>query len=136
MKIKGVSHPIPTKFAERIYNNNKSVFVGKSYLGKVSKGDKFILYESYGEKAYTGWGDIKFIGKMKPAEIIKKYNDKLMITEKEFKDYSAGRSEMNVIEFDNFEKFKKPVPPEKYYVTILGKYIYENEYQYITENKD
>ena len=36
--IKGVSHPIPTEFAERIYNEGKTVFVGKSYLGKVIKG--------------------------------------------------------------------------------------------------
>lgn len=38
MEIKGVSHPIPTEYAERIYNNGKTVFVGKSHLGKVEKG--------------------------------------------------------------------------------------------------
>ena len=43
---------------ERIYKNGKTVFVGKSHLGKVSKGDKFIIYESHGAKAYTGWADI------------------------------------------------------------------------------
>lgn len=30
MKIFGVTHPIPTEFAERIYNERKTVFVGKS----------------------------------------------------------------------------------------------------------
>jgi hypothetical protein len=58
MKIVGVSHPIPTEYAKRIYNENKTVYVGKSYRGKVSKGDKFVIYESYGAKAYTGWANI------------------------------------------------------------------------------
>ena len=64
MEIKGVSHPIPTEYAERIYKNGKTVFVGKSHLGKVEKGDKFIIYESHGAKAYTGWADIVSIQKM------------------------------------------------------------------------
>ena len=65
MKIVGVSHPIPTEYAERIYNEGKTVFVNRRGLTKVSEGDKFIVYESYGAKAYTGWADIKSIGKQK-----------------------------------------------------------------------
>ena len=68
-KIMAVSHPIPTEYAERIYQDGKKVFVGKSYLGKVSKGDKFIIYESHGAKAYTGWANIKSIGKEKTNSI-------------------------------------------------------------------
>ena len=121
MKIIGIAHPIPTEYAKRIYNQNKNVFVGKSYLGKVSKGDKFILYESHGARAYTGLADIKYIGKMKPADILKKYKNKLMLTKEEFKEYSDGKKEMTIIEFENFEKFKIPVKPNEYYVTVSGK---------------
>lgn len=133
-KIKGVSHPIPTEYAERIYNEGKTVFVGKSHLGKVSKGDKFIIYESHGARAYTGWADIVNIMKMKPAEILKKYKDRLMITPKELKEYAKGRSEMNIIEFENFEKFNKKVVPKRF-VAVSGKYIYEDEFKTITNNK-
>ncbi len=135
MKIMGISHPIPTEYAERIYNENKTVFISKSYLGKVSPGDKFIIYESHGAKAYTGWADIKSIGKQKTGSIIRKYGKDLMITSQEFKEYSKGRSEMNIIEFENLEKFKKPVVPKRF-VTVAGKYIYEDEFRIISKNND
>ena len=133
--IKGVSHPIPTEYAERIYNENgKTIFVSKSHLGRVSKGDKFIIYESHGAKAYTGWADIIKVGKMKPTDILKNYKNQLMITTEEFKEYSKGRAEMNVIEFENFQMFKKQVLPKRF-VAIGGKYIYEDEFKMIEKNK-
>lgn len=134
-KIKGVSHPIPTEYAKRIYNNGKTVFVGKSFLGKVVPGDKFVIYESHGAKAYTGWATIKSIGKEKSGSIIQNYKNKLMITPDEFKDYSKGRTEMTVIVFEKFEKFKKPVVPKRF-VAVSGKYIYPDEFKTITKNKD
>ncbi len=134
-KIKGVTHPIPTEYAERIYNNGKTIFVGKSHLGRVSKGDKFIIYESHGAKAYTGWADVIKVIKVETSDIIKKYADNLMITSKELMEYSKGRSEMNIIEFENFEKFKKAVVPNRF-VAIRGKYIYEDEFETIVKNKE
>lgn len=134
MKIVAVSHPIPTEYAERIYNEGKTVFVSKSYLGKVSPGDKFIIYESHGAKAYTGWADIKSISKQKSSSITRKYGKKLMVTKEEFQEYTKGKPEMNVVEFENFEKFKKPVKPSRF-VTVAGKYIYEDEFKFINKNK-
>lgn len=107
MEIKGVTHPIPTEYAERIYNKGKNVFVGKRQLGKVKKGDKFIIYESHGARAYTGWADIVSIQKMKPTAITRKYKNQFMITTEELKEYAKNKPEMNVIEFENFQKFKK-----------------------------
>lgn len=134
MEIKGVSHPIPTEYAERIYNGGKTVFVSKSHLGKVFKGDKFIIYESHGAKAYTGWADIIKVVKMNPRAILEKYSDRLMITPEEFKEYAKNRAEMNVIVFENFKKFKKFVVPKRF-VAVSGKYIYKNEFNIITKNK-
>jgi hypothetical protein len=132
-EIKGVSHPVPTEYAERIYEG-KTVFVGKSYLGKVSEGDKFIIYESHGAKAYTGWADIKSIGKQKTSNIVRKYGNKLIISKEELQEYAKGRTEMNVIEFENFQKFKNPVVPNRF-VAVSGKYIYEDEFKTIEKNK-
>jgi hypothetical protein len=133
-KIKGVSHPIPTEYAERIYNEEKTVFVGKLYLGKVSSGDKFIIYESHGARAYTGWADIKSIDKQETDTLFRKYGNQLMITKEELQEYAKGRTEMSVIEFENFEKFKNPVKPSRF-VTVAGKYIYEDEFKTISNNK-
>lgn len=134
MNILAVSHPIPTEYAERIYNHGKTVFVSKSYLGKVKPGDKFIIYESHGAKAYTGWADIKSIGKQKTSSITRKYGNELMVTKEEFQEYAKGRPEMNVIEFENFQKFNKPVIPKRF-VAVSGKYIYEDEFKVINKNK-
>lgn len=134
MEILGVSHPIPPIYAERIYKKAKDVFVCKLHLGKVSKGDKFVIYESYDAKAYTGWADIKSISKEKSSLISKKYGQRLMLTSEELKEYSKGKDEMNVIVFEHFEKFNTPVKPERF-VSIGGKYIYEDEYKMIDKNK-
>jgi len=135
MKILGITHPIPTEYANRIYNEGKNVFVSKRQLSKATKGDKFVIYESHGAKAYTGWADILSIQKMKPNSILRKFGKRMMITREEFKDYSKNMPEMNVIELENFEKFKTPVKPKGYYVTVAGKYIYEDEYKTIVKNK-
>lgn len=135
MEIVGVSHPIPTNFAIRIYDKNKTVFVGKSYLSKVVKGDKFIIYESHGAKAYTGIAEIESIGRTKPAEILKKFKEKLMINPKEFQEYSKAVKKMNYIQFKNFKKFKKPVKPARF-VGIRGKYISEVELKKILANQE
>lgn len=130
----GVSHPIPTEYAERIYNG-KTIFVGKSYLRKVSKGDKFIIYESHGAKAYTGWADIKSLGKEKTINISRKFGKNLMLTKEELQEYAKGRPEMNYIEFENFEKFKNPVKPSRF-IAMKGKYVYEDEFKIIKKNKE
>lgn len=135
MKIVGVTHPIPPEYADRIYNENKTVFIGKRCLCKVSEGDKFIIYESQREKAYTGWADIKYIGKVKTNSISAKYGNKLMLTNKEFKEYSKGRNQMFVIEFDNFEKFNESIKPKRF-VTVSGKYIYEDELKKVETKKN
>ena len=135
MKIVGVSHPVPKNYAERIYNNNKSVFVGKKFLKKVSKGDKFVIYESHGVGAYTGMGTIINRCDMTPSEILIKYKNKLIVTTKEFKEYAKNMKKMNVIEFEDFEKFSNPIVPKKF-VTMGGKYIYEDEYKLIVRKKD
>lgn len=135
MKIVGVTHPIPTEYAERIYKGDKTVFVGKRCLCKVTDGDKFIVYESHGAKSYTGWADIKYIGKIKTNLVTRHYGKDLILDLEEFKEYSKGRDQMFVIEFENFQKFKKPVKPSKF-VTVSGKYIYEDEFKNIENKKD
>lgn len=135
MKRVGVTHPIPTEYAERIYNGDKNVFVGKRCLCKVSPGDKFVIYESQGAKAYTGWADIKHIGKMKTSSISRKYGEKLMITAGELREYADRKNEMFVIEFENFQKFNNPVKPKRF-ITVAGKYIYEDELKSITQKID
>ncbi|MFA0834138.1 MAG: DUF365 domain-containing protein [Methanobacterium formicicum] len=135
MKIVGVSHPVPKKYADRIYNHNKTVFVGKKCLKKVSKGDKFVIYESHGAGAYTGMATIVKRSTMIPSEILKKYINKLFVTENEFKEYAQKTKKLNVIEFENFERFINPVVPKKF-VTMGGKYIYKDEYELIVQKKD
>lgn len=132
-KIFGLSHPIPTQFAERIYNG-KTVFIGISFLGKASKNDKFVIYESWGAKAYTGWADVEFISKMKSSEILIKYKNEMMLTEDEFKEYSKKKNFMTVIKFKNFEKFKNPIKPDRF-VALSGKYIYKDEFNRIKSRK-
>jgi len=131
--IKGITHPIPTEFAKRIYDG-KTVFICKRYLGKAQKGDKFIVYESHGAKAYTGWADIISITQMKPKQIREKYEKQMMLNKEEFKEYSYGQKLMTAIEFNNFELFKNKVTPKRF-VCVGGKYINKDEFNRILKTK-
>ncbi|MEN6552010.1 MAG: DUF365 domain-containing protein [Methanobacterium sp.] len=133
MEFMAITRPLPTEYAERIYNG-KTVFVGKSYPRQAAPGDKFILYESHGERAYTGWADIKTIEELKPSDIPRKYGKELIISPEELKEYAKNRQKMTIIELENFEKFKTPVKPERF-VSISGKYIYKDEYEMILDKK-
>ena len=65
------------------------------------------------------------------AEVVNNFT----ISKEELLEYAKGKDQMNVIEFEKFEKFKKPVKPDRF-VTVSGKYIYEDEFDMITKNKD
>jgi len=135
MEINGVTHPVPTEYAKRIYSEGKTVFISKKHLGRAKKGSKFVIYESQGARAYTGWADVISIEKMKPSSISRKYKNQMILTPEELKEYAKNRAEMNVIVFENFEKFQKPVVPKRF-ISVGGKYIYETEFNMIKKNKD
>ncbi len=130
-KIYGITHPVPKEFAERIYDG-KNVYVGKSFLKSAKKGDKFILYESHGAGAFTGWADIVNIDSMSVSDILEDYENDLMLTSDELKDY-AGKKKIVVIEFNNFKKFDKPIKP-KHFVSMRGKYINKAEFDLLSKS--
>ena len=59
----------------------------------------------------------------------------MMINSKEFEKYSSGRNIMNYIEFENFEKFNKPVKPSRF-IGIRGQYLSSYELMDIISKKD
>lgn len=134
MKICAITHPVPKIYAKRIYDDDKTIFVCKNYLNKINDNGRFVLYESRGIGAYTGWADIDFMQKMEPKKIINVYRNDLFLTEDELKEYSKKRTHMTIIRLKNFEKFRNPVFPKKF-ITMSGKYIDREEYEYINKNK-
>lgn len=62
-----------------------------------------------------------------------KYSNQCMLSEKELKEYATNKK-LNVILFENFEEFTKPIKPKKF-ITMGGKYILENEYNNILKSK-
>ena len=48
-------------------------------------------------------GSYKTIQRMKSNLIFPNYVEELMITDEELKEYSKGKTEMTVIEFENFK---------------------------------
>ncbi len=134
MKIKGVCHPIPQDIAEIIYEG-KRTFVVKSLLKKTKKNHKFLLYESRGSKAYTGWGDIDIVEHMHPLEIWNKYQKQLVLDKNNYFKYVSKKSVVTVIKLKNFELFPEKIIP-KTFVSMRGKYLYEEEYMEITKKLD
>lgn len=131
MRIVGVCHPIPKDIAEEIYSGKRSL-VFNSFMKKIKKGQKFLLYESQGAKAYTGWGNIELVENNYPSQIWSKYKDELVLDNKNFFNYVSKKSTVTFIRLKDFQLFNKIIIP-KNFVSMRGKYLYEDEYDWIID---
>ena len=131
MRIVGVCHPIPKDISEEIYSGKRSL-VFNSFMKKIKKGQKFLLYESQGAKAYTGWGNIELVENNYPSQIWSKYKDELVLDNKNFFNYVSKKSTVTFIRLKDFQLFNKIIIP-KNFVSMRGKYLYEDEYDWIID---
>ena len=125
-KIKGIIHPVPSNIAERIYAGKRFI-VFKSLLRKAKPGLTFILYESKGAGAFTGWANIVSIKKMDSIELWKQYGDLLPLNKSEYGNYIGKKPIVDLIEIDHFQYFNEKFIPSKS-ISMRGRYIDEEEF--------
>lgn len=131
MKIMGVCHPIPKNIAEKIYSGKRGLVIN-SFMKKTKKGQKFLLYESHGAKAYMGWGNIELVENNHPSQIWSKYKEELVLDKKNFFEYVSKKSNVTFIKLKDFQLFDKEIIP-KNFVSMRGRYLYEEEYNWINK---
>ena len=131
-KIIGIIYPLSEQQIFRILNFGKNIFTKftthtpseKSI--KIRKGNKIFFYKSRAEKTVVGEAIIEKIDFLLPAEVMEKYEEKLITPPEEMSKYVRGRNnkKMLVLELCNITKYSNPIKLKKP-LTMTGLYITE-----------
>ena len=130
MEAIGIVYPIPKEIMNSLFNEKKSVFVkfthqpSKKTIIRIKEGMKLYLYESHSENCFVGEADISKVSYLLLEDILKKYREKLIISEKDLREYAQGRESkmLLVLNLVNIKKYDKPRKSKKR-ITMAGHYI-------------
>jgi len=142
-EIIGVAYPVPSNLLDRIFKEEKDVFIKHpTCFKKLKPGHKILFYASHEIRAIVGEATIKNMELMKIDQIYEKYGDRVFITKEEAKEYTKPLEERRtkggkprdiefiVMELENPIKYKKPYKPRRF-IPVGGKYITKKEYEEI-----
>lgn len=129
-QIIGVVYPIPLQYINRIFLQNRNVFV--KYLPrsntKIQTGHKTIFYASSGSKEIMGEGTIENMEFMTPDEAWQKYSDKIFLNQKELHQYTISQpkrtptKKMLVLTLGQLKRYEKAIKYPRP-ITMAGEYL-------------
>ena len=141
-EIIGATFPVPNELLDRIFKEKKNVFVKPATLTRLKPGMKIIFYASHKNQGYAGEAEIEHVEIVKnPMEILKKYKDKVFLTEMEFKEYVASQKRWGkvrhkpwmAIVLRNIKEYPKRIMPKRF-VSVAGRYVKKEEYERILKS--
>ncbi len=130
-EILGVIQALPTRIIDRILSEGKSIFIKypafratKKLKFGLKNGMKLWLYQSGGTKNVVGEATIKDINFLTYQDILRKYKQKIMLTEEEFKLYCNGREEKPaiILILNDIKRYKEPKKITTN-ITMAGLYV-------------
>lgn len=130
-KIIGMIFPITKEMVSILKERKEAVlckFTPQGIIPKFLKTKQKVIF--YFSRHLIGEGIIKQIDLTSPLNILKRYIQNLLVTEKEFRDYVGTRSSkgMLLLQLYNIKIYKKESNP-LYSVPMTGRYMREREYQ-------
>lgn len=137
-QIIGVIYPIPLQYVNRIFLQNRNIFV--KYLPRTSTklkpNHKAIIYASHGFKEIIGEGIIECIEFLTPDEAWQKHGNKIFLDKKELQEYTISQptrtstKKMLVITLRKLKKYKSGI---KYLrpITMTGQYLTKEDYKFL-----
>jgi len=132
----GVVFPIMREHVDRIFGEQKNVFVKFSHFKNLTEGSKIVFHVS-GEKVLVGEGVIKTVQKLDPKDAWARYHNRIFLSNDEYNDYitkspvgERKSKTITVLVLHKLRRFKKPIPPRRR-MTYAGYYITQNDYEHI-----
>ena len=132
----GVVYPIPLQFVDRIFAEQRNVFV--KYLShptcvRIAPRNRILFYASHGQKEIVGEAMIKSMEFLTPFEALEKHGDKLFLNEVELVKYASLQSSRSISKrllvlvlskprrYARGISYKKPI-------TMAGEYLTKERY--------
>ena len=131
-KILGIIYPFSQSMLNHIVKGKDIFIKNQPHESKpklINEGMRLFFYITGGKKKIVGECTIEKIELLEPPKILLKYNQRLLITKREFEDYLSNKQHKKilVIEFSNYKFYNTPKEPIKP-VTMTGRYVYSNEF--------
>jgi hypothetical protein len=136
-KIIGVIYALPEKLANKIFNQKKDIFIKflahKTNNTKLERGHKLLIYVSGSNKKIIGEAIIKDIKFLSIKELMKKFQNRILLNKKELKNYSLFRRDKSllVLILHKIKRYKKE-SSINFPITMNGRYITQKEYKKIS----
>jgi len=139
----GVLFPAPAKYAPRILEEGKDVFVkylARGNMAGLKLGNKIVFYASGGSRQIVGEARIGQIEFLTPDQVLEKYEDRLFITREELRQYTArqpGRTSSKLLFVALLKTIKKYATPVRCEIpiTMAGMTLTKDSYRSITRSK-
>ena len=130
-KVRGAVFPVPHQFMERLFSNEKDVFVKLMRLRFLKAGQRIVFYDS-GVHRLVGEAKIQNVVYDDPKPIWEDYGNRIFLDKKEFDEYinisplgyprRYGRVKLTAIIFKNAHRYRTPMPSSRR-MTIAGHYL-------------
>lgn len=134
MKVIGAIFPLPSHLVDRIFKEERNVFLKPPTVYKdLRKGSKILFYASGEIREIIGEGTTEKVELLKPEEAVKKYGKKLFLDPDEVSEYLRGKkraSKVLVIVLRGLRRYRKGYKPRRF-ITVTGKRLMESEYKEI-----
>ncbi len=138
----GATFPVPRDLIDRIFEG-KDVFVKPKTLGKIEPGMKIVFYASREDQGFYGEAEVVSVEEFSdPMEILKKYGERVFLSEKELKEYVKNREKWGskhrpwmAIVIKNAKKYPRIVKPRRF-VSVSGRYLSKEEYERILKEAE
>jgi len=136
MKISGIIFPIPLQFVDRIFADQRNVFVkylAHSTLVGITPRSKVLFYASHGQKEIVGEATIRAMELLTPVEALEKHGDKIFLNKDELMNYmlqQPSRStskKLLVLVLSKLRKYPKGISYKRH-MTMAGEYLTEEAY--------
>jgi hypothetical protein len=136
MRISGIIYPIPLQFVDRIFVDQRNVFVKylpHSTLVGITPRNRVLFYASHGQKEIIGEATIKAMELLTPMEALEKHGDKIFLNRNELMSYmlqQPSRStskKLLVLVLSKLRKYPKGINYKKH-ITMAGEYLTEEAY--------
>jgi len=131
LEVLGIVYPVSPEVVDNIFNKNKTIFLKfttheptRKTKVRLKEGIKLYFYKSGGEKIIVGEAIISKFDYLLVSEIIRKFRNRMIISEEELMGYSTGREQKRilVLKIINPIKYQKPIKQSKP-VTMAGLYV-------------
>jgi hypothetical protein len=136
-EVLGIIFPLLPEHIRKFFDEEKTVFVkfiGRNNRLNVRSGYRLFMYQSRTNKEVVAEAKISEVSSGTVDEVLRKFGDKLFLSESELRQYAGDRMDKNMIVLllTSLRKYSVPLKMKKP-ITMTGQYMTKQMYESLKE---